>query len=552
MQLRVEVGGRLLTFDDSRPLRMGRGSDGDVVLPAMSVSRLHAELRPTPQGWLLVDTGGQLGTFVDGVRVGERLIAAGSTATVRLGPSAPGSTVEVRVELPAGGDPETTVIPAVGASSRSSYADDEHSLGGDFDQTAVLASPWRSQPGGETRARTGPDLMIDVEGEEHRFGHPETVTVGRRSDSSVVLTDRVASRVHLRVEAVEGAWAVTNLSSEGTFHEGRPIGSRTFDEALTLRLGHPSAGTELQLLPVYSTQEELARMARRRRSRRLALAGSAFGALLLVGALVVGTVALVTGGPGGTRPAAENYLTAAKAKTVRISYEVTTYDGRTGTVTGSGSIIDPRGLILTNAHIASPHEPGLSDLYEDDGDDFPDPDHLDVSLTDPDDDFRTGAPQYRARVVEADGDRDAAVIQIYADADGTPIDPDTLDLPSYELGDSGALATGDSVTVLGFPGIARATDVDPETDRPEVSVTTGVISTFIDTARLGPRSEIDTDARISQGNSGGSAIDTRGRLIGVPSSTFRSEGSAGVSGRIRPLAVLDDLIASATTEAFAS
>ena len=97
---------------------------------------------------------------------------------------------------------------------------------------------------------------------------------------------------------------------------------------------------------------------------------------------------------------------------------------------------------------------------------------------------------------------------------------------------------GDDVTVLGFTGISTSK---------AVSVTTGVVSTFIK-GDFGARSEIDTDARIAPGNSGGMAIDNDANIIGIPSALF-SDGAPVVSGRIRPINVVADRIEQAESEA---
>ena len=136
--------------------------------------------------------------------------------------------------------------------------------------------------------------------------------------------------------------------------------------------------------------------------------------------------------------------------------------------------------------------------------------------------------------MEADGNLDAAVIEIYADEEGNELDEE-LDLPTMPIGDSDELRTGDDVTVLGFPGISQSG---------AVTVTKGVVSTFIPSEEYGPRSEIDTDTRIAPGNSGGAAINNDAEIIGIPSAFF-SEGTPIVSGRIRPINLVKDLISAA-------
>jgi pSer/pThr/pTyr-binding forkhead associated (FHA) protein len=57
---------------------IGRAPECDLVLPDMTVSWRHAELRPAPGGWMLVDLGSTNGTQVNGWQAGEG-------ATVRPG-----------------------------------------------------------------------------------------------------------------------------------------------------------------------------------------------------------------------------------------------------------------------------------------------------------------------------------------------------------------------------------------------------------------------------------------------------------------------------------
>ena len=196
-------------------------------------------------------------------------------------------------------------------------------------------------------------------------------------------------------------------------------------------------------------------------------------------------------------------LDSAKAATVKITAETETTDGRPVAYGGSGSIIRKDGLILTNAHVAQPEADGLSDRYGDIG--LENPEYVLIHLTDGMTDMNAPAT-YRAKVVEADGALDVAVIQIYADEDGDELDDDP-DLPTVPIGSSGELRAGDDVTVLGFPGVARSED--------SITVTTGVISTVVNDPDLGPKSELDTDARIAPGNSGGMAINNDAELIGI-------------------------------------
>ena len=437
-----------------------------------------------------------------------------------------------------------------------------------LDQTQVLAAQAAAPavPGEPPPVRTGPDLLLIAEGKEHRFRHPAQISIGRLPDCTVVLTDPAASRMHGTVAGVPGGWTYTNQSNEGTFLKGRRVTSKRFDERTELRLGHPVAGPELTLVPILSAVEEERRIARRRLGRNLLIGGIVAGVLALILGIAAVTVVLSrdddgndpTAGDGAsesapttasssqpTGPVSPDELTvteldAAKAATVKIIAESHSLEdpSQQFAYAGSGSIIRSDGLILTNAHVAAPESPGIVETYGPEAA-IANPDYLLISLTDGATDTNA-PPAYRARVVEADGFLDAAVIQIFANADGSDLDGE-LALPTVQIGDSDPLRAGDDVTVLGFPAVADSGD--------SITVTNGLISTVINDPDLGPRSEYDTDARIAPGNSGGMAVDNDGVLIGLPTALeFDPSGSGVTSGRIRAIDVVKDLIATAEAE----
>ncbi len=159
--------------------------------------------------------------------------------------------------------------------------------------------------------------------------------------------------------------------------------------------------------------------------------------------------------------------------------------------TGSGTIISADGLILTNAHVVLP------DKY------FP-VDALTIALTVEDD--KPPVDMYTVEVLQADEALDIAVLQITADYDFNPIDKNDLDLPFVPLGDADSLILGEAITILGYPGIGGAT----------ITLTAGEVSGFTQDPAYGDRAFIKTNATIAGGNSGGLAVDSEGRLIGVP------------------------------------
>ncbi len=160
--------------------------------------------------------------------------------------------------------------------------------------------------------------------------------------------------------------------------------------------------------------------------------------------------------------------------------------------TGSGTILTPDGLILTNAHVATDPDP----RYQ--------PDALGVAITVRSDDLPE--MKYLAEVLAINADLDLAVIQIVSDLSGKPVDVDALNLSHVDIGDSNDLELGDLVQILGYPGIGGET----------ITFTEGVVSGFTREPGVAGRAYIKTDATIAGGNSGGLAANLDGRIIGVP------------------------------------
>jgi S1-C subfamily serine protease len=153
---------------------------------------------------------------------------------------------------------------------------------------------------------------------------------------------------------------------------------------------------------------------------------------------------------------------------------------------GSGSIIDERGYILTNNHVIE----GASEIT--------------VTLADGD--------TLPAEVVGTDVENDLAVLRI---------DPGDRSLSTIPLGDSQALHVGQKVLAIGNPfAIGR-------------TLTTGVISGLGRSIRNEDNfiinGLIQTDASINPGNSGGPLLNSRGEIIGINTMIYsQSGGSIGI------------------------
>jgi S1-C subfamily serine protease len=162
---------------------------------------------------------------------------------------------------------------------------------------------------------------------------------------------------------------------------------------------------------------------------------------------------------------------------------------------GSGSILDQQGNILTNFHVIEGAQ------------------KLSVSMG--------GQKEYAAKVVGGDPDTDLAVIQLIE----KPAGPLTV----VPMGDSEKLAVGQKVLAIGNPfGLDR-------------TLTTGVISGLQRPIRARNNrlieGAIQTDASINPGNSGGPLLDSRGRMIGVNSQILSPSGSSAGVGFAVPVSI---------------
>jgi pSer/pThr/pTyr-binding forkhead associated (FHA) protein len=81
LTVRDEGAARRYVFDQQAVV--GRDPDCDVSLASRSVSRRHALVERTPNGWIVRDLGSANGTSVDGARVKEAPLAKGTA--VRFG-----------------------------------------------------------------------------------------------------------------------------------------------------------------------------------------------------------------------------------------------------------------------------------------------------------------------------------------------------------------------------------------------------------------------------------------------------------------------------------
>jgi hypothetical protein len=178
---------------------------------------------------------------------------------------------------------------------------------------------------------------------------------------------------------------------------------------------------------------------------------------------------------------------------------------------GSGTVVSPYGLILTNWHVVdlAAHREQLQ-AWEAQA--AADGTALTLNLVE--DGFlilgsATGdapEPLYFAELVADDQALDFAVLQITHDAQGRTFESTSLSLPYVPLGNSASVRQGDPIHIFSYPVAGGGT----------LQYTAGVVSGFSFEEGSNDRAWITTDATISGGSSGGTAVDGQGQLIGVP------------------------------------
>ena len=167
---------------------------------------------------------------------------------------------------------------------------------------------------------------------------------------------------------------------------------------------------------------------------------------------------------------------------------------------GSGFIIDPSGLIVTNNHVIE------------------DADQITVTLND-----GTSLP---ARLIGRDEKTDLALLKVNS----------RKPLPAAHFGDSDKARIGDWVIAIGNPFGLGST------------VTAGIVSARNRNIDAGPYDEfIQTDAPINRGNSGGPLFDMTGSVVGVNSAIYSPTGGSVGIGFSIPSNMARDVIAQLRT-----
>ncbi|MBD2177454.1 trypsin-like peptidase domain-containing protein [Pseudanabaena sp. FACHB-1998] len=145
---------------------------------------------------------------------------------------------------------------------------------------------------------------------------------------------------------------------------------------------------------------------------------------------------------------------------------------KTATSTGSGSIITPEGLVITNEHVIRDAKNGNVRI------------------------INTQGKTYNAQVLTIDRKNDLALVRILA----------SDRFPTLPLADQNNILVGQKVFAIGSPFGLSGT------------LTTGILS------RVAQGGDLQTDARLNPGNSGGPLLNSRGEMIGVNKAILSPDG----------------------------
>jgi len=271
------TGGRLVCLTDGReytigstPLVIGREAGCDIVVPNKDVSRRHAEIFASPQGYVLVDSSTN-GTFVNAERVEAQRVLARADV-IRIGDHefrfyadripdvaslvnappvaaapAPAPTPAPVAPAPPVFAPMPPALPssaAAGAAERLSYT--MHGMPSPA-QVPVPAPVPPAKPAARPAAGSPPLATFlvrsgQLKGQRLTVRVP-VVNIGRAEYNDLVLPDDSVSGAHAKLQRREGVWVLTdNESTNGTWVDGERVSGETMlGPGAVVRFGEISA-----------------------------------------------------------------------------------------------------------------------------------------------------------------------------------------------------------------------------------------------------------------------------------------------------------------------
>jgi HD-GYP domain-containing protein (c-di-GMP phosphodiesterase class II)/pSer/pThr/pTyr-binding forkhead associated (FHA) protein len=239
-------------WETDKPVRIGRQDGLEIVLAHPSVSRQHAEVSPTPNGWVVRDLKSSHGTFVNGVRVGQAnwklnlhdVVQCGSVALKVAGmeEEATPAPAPVPKERPMNIKTSGEFTVKVQATAKRSWEKALESLAGDSDHQLQQGKHFL------TLLRAGYHFCnVDSMDQMLQSILEDTVAVLRAQRGSVVLMDERLGRLHPRAVSANKH----QLKSGKVF--SKTLAERCFGQGESLLCRDVNTDPELQ--QAYSVQQ---------------------------------------------------------------------------------------------------------------------------------------------------------------------------------------------------------------------------------------------------------------------------------------------------------
>jgi pSer/pThr/pTyr-binding forkhead associated (FHA) protein len=231
------TGGRVVSLTDGREyaveqsLVFGREASCEVVITSKDVSRRHAEIVPTPQGYVVVDSSTN-GTYVNGQRVQGQLMLARADV-IRIGdhdfrfyadpapqPQTPPPAAEGRLANTLFG----VKVPGLGGGRRPSTAPPPAAPA----QPPAAPAPPAAAPAASKGELAHLVIRTGMLKGQRLPVRTTLANIGRADYNDLVLPDDSVSTVHAKLQRREGIWVIVDAgSTNGTYADGE----RVTDEA---------------------------------------------------------------------------------------------------------------------------------------------------------------------------------------------------------------------------------------------------------------------------------------------------------------------------------
>ncbi len=236
-------GGRLVCLTDGREypiesgtLVFGRDASADVVVSGNEVSRRHAEIKTTADGYVLMDLSVN-GTYINGQRVGRSHLLARADV-IRIGHDEfrfYADAAPAPAPMPPRAAPAEPIRPPTGAGNRLS--DTLIGLPAEALKESETPTPVQPTPAvlpiASILVRTG-----SLRGRRMPIRVP-VVSVGRADFNDIVLAEPSVSTTHAKLQRRDGLWVISDLgSTNGTYVEGEAVEDETaLAPGTTIRFG---------------------------------------------------------------------------------------------------------------------------------------------------------------------------------------------------------------------------------------------------------------------------------------------------------------------------